>query len=245
MTKETEQGRDPAEDGAETGDAGETGAGTAGGRAEAQGGLTAEDLVPGLADAVAAEELAALRAEVDALAAERDALKDRLMRALADAENTRRRAERDRRDAETYGGTKLARDLLSVHDNLERAMAAADEAIREAHPGFIEGVELTRRDLLNAFAKHRIEPVNPERGEKFDPNRHQAMFEAPVPGAAPGTVIEVMQAGFVIADRLLRPALVGVAKAAPEASPPGHDTGNGTSTETAERPQGPDDTGPA
>ncbi len=153
---------------------------------------------------------------IASLLAENAELKDRLMRALAEAENVRRRADRDRRDAETYGGTKLARDILSVHDNLDRALGAADDAVREQAAAFIEGVELTRRELLNAFAKHKIEALVPEAGEKFDPNRHQAMFEAPIPGTKPGTVIEVMQTGFVIADRLLRPALVGVAKAVPE-----------------------------
>lgn len=152
--------------------------------------------------------------EIIALTAERDELKDKLMRALAEAENTRRRAERDRKDAEAYGGTKLARDLLSVHDNMERALAAADDDMRAVAGSLIEGVELTQKDLLNAFSKHKIEMVAPERGEKFDPNLHQAMFEAPVPGAENGTVIEVMQAGFTISGRLLRPALVGVAKAA-------------------------------
>ena len=153
-------------------------------------------------------------AEIIALTAERDELKDKLMRALAEAENTRRRAERDRKDAEAYGGTKLARDLLSVHDNMERALEHADEGAREAAGGVIEGVELTRNELLSAFAKHKIEKVAPEKGEKFDPNLHQAMFEAPIPDAEPGTVIEVMQAGFTISGRLLRPALVGVAKSA-------------------------------
>ena len=153
-----------------------------------------------------------VQAELIALSAERDELKDKLMRALAEAENTRRRAERDRKDAEAYGGTKLARDLLSVHDNMERALAAADDAARAAAAGLIEGVELTQKELLSAFAKHKIEKVAPEKGEKFDPNLHQAMFEAPIPGADPGTVIEVMQSGFTISGRLLRPALVGVAK---------------------------------
>lgn len=151
-------------------------------------------------------------AEIIALIAERDELKDKLMRALAETENTRRRAERDRKDAETYGGTKLARDLLSVHDNMERALASADDAMRVAAGGLIEGVELTQKELLAAFAKHKIEAVAPEKGEKFDPNLHQAMFEAPAPGAEPGTVVEVMQSGFTISGRLLRPALVGVAK---------------------------------
>ncbi|MEM8791225.1 MAG: nucleotide exchange factor GrpE [Pseudomonadota bacterium] len=177
-----------------------------------------EDLVPGLEDAIQQEHsleerLAAATAE---LTAERDEYKDRMMRALAEAENVRRRAERDQRDAQTYGGTRLARDLLTVYDNLARALDAADDSLRESHASFLEGVELTQRELVNAFAKHKIEAVVPEPGDKFDPNRHQAMFEAPLPGAENGSIIEVMQAGFVIADRLLRPALVGVAKAAQE-----------------------------
>ncbi len=139
------------------------------------------------------------------------------MRALAETENLRRRADRDRKDAETYGGTRLARDLLTVHDNLDRALAHVDDEMREAAKGLIEGVELTQRELLNAFAKHKIEKINPAVGEKFDPNRHQAMFEAPIPGATPGAVVEVVQAGFTIAERLLRPALVGVARAVAEA----------------------------
>lgn len=161
-----------------------------------------------------AAEIDPLEAELTALAAERDELRDKLMRALAEAENIRRRAERDRKDAETFGGTKLARDLLSVHDNLARALAAADDAARASAAGLIEGVELTQKDLLAAFAKHKIEVVEPAVGEKFDPNLHQAMFEAPIPGAESGAIIEVMQPGFTIASRLLRPAMVGVAKAA-------------------------------
>lgn len=155
----------------------------------------------------------ALDDRIAELEAERDELKKRLMYALADVENIRKRAERERRDAEAYGGTRLARDLLSVHDNLARAMETADEDLRAQAPGFFEGIDLTQRELLNAFAKHKIETVVPEKGAPFDPNLHQAMFEVPVPGAASGTVVEVMQAGFTIAGRLLRPALVGVAKA--------------------------------
>lgn len=157
------------------------------------------------------DDLALRLAEVEA---ERDELKKRVMYALADTENLRKRAERERREAEAYGGTRLARDLLSVHDNLARAMEAADDALRAQNAAFIEGLELTQRELLNAFAKHRIETVTPEKGAKFDPNLHQAMFEAPVPGAEPGAIVEVMQPGFTISGRLLRPALVGVAKAA-------------------------------
>jgi molecular chaperone GrpE len=172
---------------------------------------SAEAPMPGLAAQAEAERAAQL-------AAENAELKDRLLRALAETENVRRRAERDRKDAEAYAGTRLARDLLQVHDNLDRALSHVDEALRAQAQSFIEGVELTQRELLNAFAKHKIVKVTPALGEKFDPNLHQAMFEAPIPGAEPGTVIEVMQAGFTIADRLLRPAMVGVAKAMPEAA---------------------------
>ncbi|MDG1211750.1 MAG: nucleotide exchange factor GrpE [Paracoccaceae bacterium] len=161
------------------------------------------------------ETITALINQIGDLTAERDELNDKLMRALAEAQNIRRRAERDRKDAEAFGGTKLARDLLEVHDNFDRALASADDAAKEHAAGLIEGVELTQKGLLSAFAKHRIEKVAPEVGEKFDANFHQAMFEAPVPGAEPNTVIEVMQPGFTIAGRLLRPALVGVAKPAP------------------------------
>jgi molecular chaperone GrpE len=176
-----------------------------------------EELIPGLVEAVGAEAVAS--GVIAQLEADCFELKDKLLRALAESENIRRRAERDRKDAEAYGGTKLARDLLAVYDNLDRALSHVDDATREKATSFIEGVELTQRELLNAFSKHKIAKVTPAMGEKFDPNRHQAMFEAPIPGADPGTVIEVMQAGFTIADRLLRPALVGVAKAAPKAEP--------------------------
>jgi molecular chaperone GrpE len=167
------------------------------------------------AEAEAADAMALRLAELEA---ERDELKKRLMYALADTENLRKRAERDRKDAEMFGGTRLARDLLSVHDNLTRAMDSADEALRADAAAFFEGLELTRRELLNAFAKHRIEAVTPAKGDRFDPNLHQSMFEAPIPGVEPGAVIEVMQTGFTIAGRLLRPALVGVAKEAPAAA---------------------------
>jgi molecular chaperone GrpE len=191
-----------------------------------------EQLMPGLADAVDAAVVEA--AVIAQLEAECIQLKDRLLRALAESENVRRRAERDRKDAETYGGTRLARDLLAVHDNLDRALSHVDDALRDQATGFIEGMELTQRELLSAFAKHKIEKISPAAGEKFDPNLHQAMFEAPVPGAEPGTVIEAMQAGFTIAGRLLRPALVGVARAAPKTEPkPEPETSEPEQTEAA------------
>ncbi|MFK7941919.1 MAG: nucleotide exchange factor GrpE [Paracoccaceae bacterium] len=193
--------------------------------------VSLEDLVPGIEAEIArqggeehADEAELLVARFAELEAERDAFKDKWARALAEAENVRRRAERDKADAQAYGGTKLARDMLNVYDNLERALKAADETLREEHGSFLEGVELTQRELINAFSKHKIATITPEVGEKFDPNRHQAMFEAPIPGAETGTVIECMQDGFVISDRLLRPALVGVAKAVVEAGPADDET---------------------
>jgi molecular chaperone GrpE len=154
--------------------------------------------------------------EWDQLERERDQLKDRLMRTMAEAENTRKRGERDRRDAEVYGGSKLARDLLSVYDNMNRALSTVDEAQRESSKALIEGIELTLRELLGVFSKHKIEQLNPEIGDKFDPKLHQAMFEAPVEGVKAGHVIQTMAEGFVIGDRLLRPAQVGVASTPPK-----------------------------
>jgi len=158
--------------------------------------------------AVAVDELTALRAEVADL-------KDRLLRALADVENIRKRAERDRRDAEVYGATRLARDLLSVHDNFDRALGNVTDAVRGAAPGLIEGIELTQRELVNAFARNKIVTINPQPGERFDPKLHQAMFEAPVAGTRAGDIIQVMSEGFTIGDRLLRPAQVGVSSGGP------------------------------
>ncbi|GLK66173.1 nucleotide exchange factor GrpE [Paracoccus kondratievae] len=148
--------------------------------------------------------------DVEALIAERDDYRDRFIRALADAENARKRADKDRREAEQYGGSRLARDLLPVHDALTRALEAAGEEQRAAAAALIEGVELTLRELNNVFAKHGIQVITPEIGEKFDPQKHEAMFEAPVPGTIAGNIIQVMDNGFMLHDRLLRPAKVGV-----------------------------------
>lgn len=158
--------------------------------------------------AAGADELAALRAEVAEL-------KDRHLRALADVENIRKRAERDRRDAEVYGATRFARDLLSVYDNFDRALDNVTDPVRQSAPGLVEGIELTRRELLNAFEKHKIVKVEPKPGDRFDPKLHQAMFEAPVPGTKAGDIIQVMGVGFTIGDRLLRPAQVGVSAGGP------------------------------
>ncbi len=168
-------------------------------------------------DAAEAEELAneieeiddeAL--ELDSLRAERDEYKDRFMRALADAENARKRGDKARREAEQYGGSKLSRDLLPIFDNMKRAVESATEEQKEVSAALIEGVELTMRALLDVFGKHGIRIVSPEVGDKFDPQVHEAMFEAPVPGTKAGDIIQVSAEGFMLHDRLLRPAQVGV-----------------------------------
>ncbi|OOY13861.1 MAG: nucleotide exchange factor GrpE [Rhodobacteraceae bacterium] len=148
--------------------------------------------------------------EFEALRAERDEFRDRFMRALADAENARKRADKERQEASNYGGTRLARDMLPVFDALSRALEAANEEVRAQAGALVEGVELTQRELLNVFGRHGITAVKPELGEKFDPQMHEAMFEAPVPGTKAGDIIQVMENGFMIHDRLLRPAKVGV-----------------------------------
>lgn len=150
------------------------------------------------------------QAEVDSLRAERDEYRDKFMRALADAENTRKRGEKARREAEQYGGSKLARDMLPVYDNLKRALEAATDEQRAAFGPLIEGVELTLRELTNVFGKHGIHVISPQVGDAFDPQVHQAMFEAPVPGTKAGDIIQVSTEGFMLFDRLLRPAQVGV-----------------------------------
>lgn len=157
------------------------------------------------------QELADLEPpSAEVLEEENQQLKDRLMRAMAETENMRKRGERDRREAEAYGGTKLARDLLSVHDNLARALENIDDELREKHNSLTEGLELTQRELLSVFEKHKIVKIEPENGEKFNPKLHQAMFEAPVPNTVKGTVIQTMAPGFTIAGRLIRAAQVGV-----------------------------------
>ena len=152
----------------------------------------------------------AMADELDALRAERDDMRDRFMRALAEAENVRKRSDRDRREAEQYGGTRLARDLLPVFDNLKRALDSASDDARVQSAALIEGVELTLRELTNVMTKHGVKPISPAIGEMFDPQMHQAMFEAPVAGTKAGQIIQVMTDGFLLHDRLLRPAQVGV-----------------------------------
>ena len=147
---------------------------------------------------------------IESIEVELDEIKDRLMRSLADKENLRKRSEKERREAEVYGGTKLARDLLSVYDNMGRALENIDESLKEQAKALVEGIELTQRELISVFKKHKIEQIQPEIGEKFDPKWHQAMFESPVPETKKGEIIQIMAKGFRISDRLLRAAQVGV-----------------------------------
>jgi len=173
----------------------------------------AEELAAQLADGPETGEMPIGAGEDDELAAvtaERDQYKDRFMRALADAENLRKRADKERREAERYGGSKLARDMLPVYDNMKRALDAATDEQKEVSAGLIEGIELTMRELLNVFSKHGIEVIVPQVGDRFDPQMHQAMFEAPVPGTKAGDIIQVAAEGFLLHERLLRPAQVGV-----------------------------------
>lgn len=145
--------------------------------------------------------------------AEIEVLKDRVLRAVAEAENTRRRAQRDVEDARKYAVAEMARDLLGVADNLRRALDAVPAEARESHAelaNLMTGVELTERELAKAFDKVGIAKIDPM-GEKLDPNLHQAMMQVPDATAEPGTVVQVVQVGYKIQDRLLRPAMVGVA----------------------------------
>ena len=152
---------------------------------------------------------------VKALKAEIAELKDRALRALAEAENTRRRAEREKQDASLYAISRFARDMLQVADNFARAIAACPAEVREAAPpqlkAVIEGVEVTDRQLLATLEQHGIKPINTE-GAKFDPNLHQAIAEVPGNGKPPGTIVDVVQVGYQIGERLLRPAMVTVAR---------------------------------
>jgi molecular chaperone GrpE len=155
----------------------------------------------------------AREAELEAELAE---TKDRLLRALAETENLRRRGFRDLEEAHKYAITGFARELLEIADNLSRALDAVPPRAREEIEfvrNLADGVAMTEKALLACFERHKIARVSPEIGEKFDHNRHQAMFEVATADQAPGTVVEVLQPGYTIAERLLRPALVAVAKA--------------------------------
>ena len=140
---------------------------------------------------------------------------DQLLRALAELENTRRRADRDRAEALKYGAASFARDMLGVADNLQRALNAVAELDQDTLPdaakSLLEGVAATERDLIASMGRHKVSPVSPM-GEKFDANIHEAMFEAPGTGQPAGTIVEVIETGYMMDERLLRPAKVGIAK---------------------------------
>ena len=154
-----------------------------------------------------------------AMTSERDALKEQLLRALAETENMRRRSEREADTARKFGLTQFARDLVGAIDNLARALASAPEdksSLDESVQSLLTGIELSWTEIQSAIEKHGVRQINPV-GEKFDYNFHQAMFEMPTNDHPPGMVLEVVQHGYALHDRLLRPAMVGVSKAADEA----------------------------
>jgi molecular chaperone GrpE len=188
------------------------------GKKEAAAGMPANDpgRDPGDEDSHGFSEAAPPTPEerVAAVEAELADARDRLLRALAETENVRRRAEREREDTQKYAISGFARDLLTVVDNLRRALDAMPEAeITDPRAkSLLDGVAATERELLAALERHGMTRIDPM-GEPFDHNFHQAIFEAERPGAAAGTVIEVLQPGYVLHDRLLRPAMVGIAKA--------------------------------
>ncbi|MDE2182576.1 MAG: nucleotide exchange factor GrpE [Alphaproteobacteria bacterium] len=165
--------------------------------------------------------------EVETLRAEAADLRDRLLRALADAENTRRRGERDRLDASQYAVTRFARDMLAIADNFSRALAACPPELREAADpqvkAVIDGVEATERQLLATLENYGVKIIDTTNA-KFDPHWHQAIAEVPGDGKPPGTIVNVVQTGYRIGERLLRPAMVTVARAENGAAPAGVDT---------------------
>ncbi|WP_018182226.1 nucleotide exchange factor GrpE [Kaistia granuli] len=164
------------------------------------------------ASATAEADVAAAR--IAALEAETAELKDRVLRTIAEMENLRRRTEREVGDARQYAIAAFARDMLTAGDNLARAIDAVPDEARagnEALTALIDGVEMTERDLQNSLEKHGVRKLEPL-GQKFDPHLHQAVFEIPTEEQPAGTVMQVMQSGYVIGDRVLRPAMVGVAK---------------------------------
>ena len=185
----------------------------------------------GLADkaAQAPDPAAQASAELTALVAENSDMRDRLLRTMADMENLRRRTEREKADTARYAISNFARDVLTVGDNLRRTIehvpgdaAAQDPALKS----FLDGVELTERELLNVLERHGVTRIDPV-GQRFDPNCHQAMYEVQNADVPEGTVVDVMQAGYVIGDRCLRPALVAVAKGGAKQTAPSEQPGDG------------------
>ena len=197
--------------------------------------------IPDPAAAPAPEERGEAALVADALAREAAELKDKLLRTLAEMENLRRRTDREVTDSRTYGISSFARDILAIADNMARALQTLRAELKErADPGIqalLDGVELTERELSKVLEKHGVRKFEPLPRERFDPNLHQAMYEVQDPSLPAGTVAQVVQAGYMIGDRMLRPALVAVAKGAPkpaaepvandnaDAEPPGPEQG--------------------
>jgi molecular chaperone GrpE len=178
-----------------------------------------------------ASEQDAVHGVIDALRAEADTQKDRALRAMAEVENVRKRLERERDEARLYAVTRFARDLLTVGDNLARALAAVPTDVRaqadDALKAVLDGIEATERELKATLMRHGVKPIEAE-GVRFDPHLHQAIAEVPADGGAePGTVMHVVQPGYMIAERLLRPAMVTVAKGETAPRPnPGNGAGS-------------------
>lgn len=173
------------------------------------------------------------------LAAEVADLKDRLLRTLADMENLRRRTEREVADLRIYGVANFARDVVGVADNMRRALDAVGADLREKADGgvkaLIDGIDLTERELLKALEKHGVRKLDPA-GQKFDPHLHQAMFEIPDATVPTGTVLQVVQSGYTLGERVLRPALVGIAKGGPKVVP-ANDNGGLAAAKREQAPQ--------
>ncbi len=177
-----------------------------------------EDIISDSGEAPAEADAAALD-PIEVLKGENEELRDRYLRLAAEMDNLRRRTERDVKDAKSYSVAGFARDMLGVSDNLRRALdAVSDEDKQAGGSGFaalIEGVEMTERAMLSALERHGVKKLDPE-GQKFDPNFHQAMFEIPNEAVPNNTVLQVVQAGYTIGERVLRPAMVGVSKGGPK-----------------------------
>lgn len=190
-------------------------------RPETDEGPAAEQATHDDAPAWGEETAEADQARIAALEAENADVKDRLLRLAADMENLRRRTAREIHDARQYAVTNFARDMLAVSDNLDRALAAVPAEAKDAgDPGFtalVEGVEMVARSMLSSLERHGVKKLEPQ-GQRFDPNFHQAMFEVPDETIASGTVVQVVQDGYAIGERVLRPAMVGVSKGGPKAN---------------------------
>jgi molecular chaperone GrpE len=190
--------------------------------------------------AASADPAADAAAELETLVTENADMRDRLLRTMADMENLRRRTEREKNDIARYAISNFARDVLTVGDNLRRTIehvpaeaASQDPALKS----FLDGVEITERELLNVLERHGVTRIDPK-GQRFDPNCHQAMYEVQDPSVPEGTVVDVMQSGYVIGDRCLRPALVAVAKGGPKAPAPKPDAAAARKAANDDFPEG-------